>query len=84
MWLMLRRKQRLAKFATQLPDALELISRALRAGHSLGIRHEPGGATRCQPPIAQEFNRVFEAQNLGIPLDDALRVADAIACPTWT
>jgi len=34
-WLLFRRKRRLKKFAAQLSDALELISRALRAGHSL-------------------------------------------------
>jgi tight adherence protein B len=71
-WLMMRRKRRLKAFASQLPDALELISRALRAGHSLAagmdlVRAEMG------PPIAIEFGRVFEEQNLGIPLDDALR-----------
>jgi len=36
MWLIMRRRSRFKKFAKQLPDALELISRALRAGHSLG------------------------------------------------
>ena len=35
MWLIFRRKRRLSKFAKQLPDAMELIARALRAGHSL-------------------------------------------------
>ncbi len=34
-WLLLRRRRRFKQFAKQLPDALELISRALRAGHSL-------------------------------------------------
>src|SRR5262249_12530226 len=34
-WLLFRRKRRLKKFAAQLPEALELIARALRAGHSL-------------------------------------------------
>ena len=34
-WLLMRRKRRLNKFASQLPEALELIARALRAGHSL-------------------------------------------------
>src|SRR5262245_16822845 len=34
-WLLVKRKQRLKKFAAQLPEALELIARALRAGHSL-------------------------------------------------
>lgn len=72
MWLMMRRKRRLKAFASQLPDALELISRALRAGHSLAagmdlVREE------MSAPISIEFGRVFEEQNLGIPLDDALR-----------
>jgi tight adherence protein B len=71
-WLMMRRKKRLKAFAAQLPDALELISRALRAGHSLAagmdlVREE------MAPPISIEFGRVFEEQNLGIPLDEALR-----------
>ncbi|HWC89218.1 MAG TPA: secretion protein, partial [Pirellulales bacterium] len=35
LWLMWRRKRRLKKFGAQMPDALELISRALRSGHSL-------------------------------------------------
>jgi tight adherence protein B len=71
-WLMLRRRKRLNKFAAQLPQALELIARALRAGHSLasGLNLV---ADEMQAPINQEFQRVFEAQNLGVPLEDALR-----------
>jgi tight adherence protein B len=70
-WLIFKRRRRLKKFAVQLPDALELISRALRAGHSLAagfslVNHE------MAEPIAREFGRVFEEQNLGIPLEDAL------------
>jgi tight adherence protein B len=72
LWLMWRRKKRLKAFAAQLPDALELISRALRAGHSLAA-----GFNLVQDempaPIGVEFGRVFEEQNLGIPLDEALR-----------
>jgi tight adherence protein B len=71
MWLLMRRKRRLGLFAKQLPDALELISRALRAGHSLG-----SGFSLVQDemrdPIGKEFGRVFEEQNLGIPMEDAL------------
>jgi tight adherence protein B len=54
-----------------LPDALELISRALRAGHSLasGISLV---AEEMRAPINKEFNRVFEEQNLGIPLETSL------------
>lgn len=70
-WLMFRRQRRFKKFAAQLPDALELISRALRAGHSLAA-----GFNLVQDempaPIGAEFGRVFEEQNFGIPMDEAL------------
>ncbi|MGE0607544.1 MAG: type II secretion system F family protein [Pirellulales bacterium] len=71
-WLVMRRKRRLAKFAAQLPGALELISRALRAGHSLGSGMKLV-ADESQPPIAKEFSKVFESQNLGISMDDSLK-----------
>jgi tight adherence protein B len=70
-WLILRRRKRLRKFAKQLPDALELIARALRAGHSLAAGFHLV-ADEMTDPIAGEFNRVFEEQNLGIPMDQAL------------
>lgn len=65
------RKRRIGAFAKQLPDALELISRALRSGHSLasGINLV---ADEMSQPIAGEFNRCYEEQNLGIPLEEAL------------
>jgi tight adherence protein B len=70
-WLMFRRKRRLAKFAAQLPEALELVARALRAGHSLaaGFRLV---SSEMSEPIGSEFGRVFEEQNLGIPFEEAL------------
>ena len=70
-WLLHRRRRRFKVFASQLPDALELISRALRAGHSLGAGFQLV-STECNDPIAKEFGRVFEEQNLGIPLAEAL------------
>jgi tight adherence protein B len=70
-YLLFRRGRRFKAFAAQLPDALELIARALRAGHSLAA-----GFNLCAhemtAPISKEFSRVFEEQNLGIPLEDAL------------
>ncbi len=71
-WLKMRRARRFGKFAKQLPDSLELVARALRAGHSLqaGFHLVAGEAA---DPIATEFQRVYEEQNLGIPLDEALR-----------
>jgi tight adherence protein B len=70
-WLMFKRKRRLKKFAAQLPEALELVARALRAGHSLaaGFRLV---ASEMSDPIGSEFNRVFEEQNLGLPFEEAL------------
>ncbi len=70
-WLLFKRKRRLAKFASQLPGALELIARALRAGHSLAAGFNLV-AQEVADPIGGEFSRTFEEQNLGKPLEEAL------------
>jgi len=70
-WLILRRRRRLRAFAVQLPDALELMARALRAGHSLAAGFNLV-ADEMTLPISKEFGRVFEEQNLGVTLEDAL------------
>ena len=70
-WCFFKRKWRFAAFQKQLPDALELISRALRAGHSLAAGFKLV-ADETTPPLGKEFCRVYEEQNLGIPLDEAL------------
>jgi tight adherence protein B len=72
LWLILRRRRRLRRFAKQLPDALELMARALRAGHSLSAGFHLV-AEEMAEPISVEFNRVHEEQNLGIAMDDALQ-----------
>lgn len=71
-WLALRKRKRRKAFIAQMPDALELIGRALRAGHGLasGLGMV---AEEMPPPISFEFGRVFEEQNLGIPIEEALR-----------
>ena len=71
MWLLMRRKRRLNKFAAQLPEALELVARALRAGHSLAAGFNLV-AQEMSAPIATEFQRAYEEQNLGKPLEEAL------------
>lgn len=71
-WLLNKRRVRLKKFSSQLSDALELVARALRAGHSLAAGMHVV-AQEMPSPIAEEFSRVYEEQNLGIPLDDALK-----------
>lgn len=78
LWLFQRKQKRMAKFLEMMPEAVELISRALRAGHGLasGLRLV---AEEMKGPIAEEFGRVFEEQNLGIPIEMSLRgLADRI------
>ncbi len=70
-WVLFRRRKRLKLFAAQLPDALEMLSRALRAGQSLAFGFNMVG-NEMGAPIGKEFNRVFEEQNLGIPLEESL------------
>src|SRR3954451_8954833 len=78
LWLQKRKKNRIKKFVAAMPEAVELIGRALRAGHGLasGLNLV---AEEMKGPIADEFNRVFEEQNLGIPIELSLRnMADRI------
>ena len=72
LWLFWKRKSRLDKFAAQLPDSMELVARALRAGHSLAAGMHVV-AEEMPEPVSREFGRVYEEQNLGIPLEEALR-----------
>jgi len=72
LWLYNKRRVRLKKFAAQLSDALELVARALRAGHSLAAGMHVV-AEEMPSPIADEFGRVFEEQNLGIPIEDSMK-----------
>ncbi len=70
-WLSFRRSRRFKRFEKQLPDALELMSRALRSGHSLASGLSVV-ATEMPAPISTEFHNCYEEQNLGIPIDKAL------------
>ena len=71
-WLLNKRRARLKTFSSQLSDALELVARALRAGHSLAAGMHVV-AEEMPSPIAEEFGRVYEEQNLGVTLEDALK-----------
>ena len=72
LWMLWRRRARFKKFAKQLPDALELVGRALRSGHSLASGMSVV-VTEMPAPISTEFGNVYEAQNLGIPIEQAMR-----------
>ena len=72
------RKRRLDAFEAGLPEAIDLLGRAIRAGHPLssGLKMV---ADETQEPIAGEFRRTFEEQRFGLPFDDAIvAMADRI------
>lgn len=72
LYLMKKRTARLKKFVNQLPDVFELLTQALRAGHSLASGMQLV-AKEMPDPAGTEFGRVFHEQNLGLKVEDALR-----------
>lgn len=66
-----KRKKRLNAFLGQLPDALELMSRALQAGHAFAESLHMI-STEMPEPVATEFRKTYEEQNLGLSLKLAL------------
>jgi tight adherence protein B len=66
------RGQRMLKFEEQFPEAIDLLSRALRAGHALttGLSMV---AEEMPAPIAAEFQTLYDQQNFGLSLSQALR-----------
>ncbi len=72
-WGLLRfqKSRRLNKFALALPDAIELMARALRAGHSMGSAVEIV-AEQTVAPLDVEFSIVSQQQKFGIPFRDAI------------
>ena len=71
-WVWWKRRSRMKQFAAQLPDAMSLIARALRSGHSLASAMSVI-VDEMPAPISVEFGMAFEEQNLGIPIERALR-----------
>ena len=65
------RSQRLAKLERQLPDTLDLLTRALRAGHAFSSALKMAGEEMAQP-IAGEFSTVHDEVNFGVSLQQAL------------
>jgi len=65
------RRRRLRKFEEHFPEALDLLGRAVRAGHAFTTGLEMI-AKESAEPVAGEFRTAFEEQNFGLPLRDAL------------
>ena len=69
--LLRKRSVRMRRFEEQFPEALDTLSRAIKAGHAfttaMGMVAEEG-----QDPIGPEFRKTYDEQNFGLPLKDAL------------
>lgn len=66
-----KRRRRLGQFEERFPEALDLLGRAVRAGHAFTTGLEMIGK-EAPEPLAGEFRTTFEEQNFGLPLRDAL------------
>ena len=70
-FLRFKRTRRLRAFEEAFPEGLDLISRALKAGHAFatGLKMV---ADEMPEPVGPEFRKTFDEQNFGLPLKDAL------------
>lgn len=66
-----RRNKRLARFEEQFPGAVDLLGRAIRAGHPLSAALKMV-ADEVADPVAGEFRAVFEEQRFGLPFTESL------------
>jgi len=70
-WLARRRDARMRLFEAQIPEALDLMGRAMRAGHAFSTVVKMVGE-EMQEPIGQEFRTLFDEMNYGVPQSEAL------------
>jgi len=80
LYLLILKRKRTEKFKRQLPEALDLMSRALRAGHAFtnGLKL---AADEFDDPLGPEFSEVLDEINFGVSVPDALRnLAKRIDC----
>jgi tight adherence protein B len=74
-----RRNKRLGAFEEMLPEAIDLLGRAIRAGHPLSAGMKMV-ADETKEPIAGEFRRTHEEHRFGLPFEDALlAMADRVS-----
>ncbi len=69
--LLRRKRRRVAAFEAGFPDAIDLLARAIRAGHAFSTGFQMV-AEECPGPVGEEFRRCFEEQKFGLPLKDSL------------
>ena len=66
-----KRNMRFNRFNELLPEAIDLLTRALRAGHSINAAIEMV-SREIPDPVGTEFRRTFEEQNFGLPMREAM------------
>lgn len=71
MHIKMRRKRRFKEFERQLPEALDLMARALRAGHAFSVGMKMVG-DEFSEPIGPEFSRTVEEISFGIDVPEAM------------
>ncbi|MBW8828533.1 MAG: type II secretion system F family protein [Burkholderiales bacterium] len=77
-WLGRKRTQRLRLFERQIPEALDLMGRALRAGHAFPTGVKMVG-DEMPEPIAKDFRMLYDETNFGMSQNEALmRLADRV------
>lgn len=70
-FIFVKRNMRFDRFNELLPEAIDLLTRALKAGHSINAAIEM--VSREVPdPVGTEFRRTFEEQNFGLPMREAM------------
>jgi tight adherence protein B len=67
-----QRKRRLLQFEEQFPEAIDLLARALRAGHAFTTGLDMVG-TEMPDPVGAEFRLMYDRQNFGMPVPESLR-----------
>jgi tight adherence protein B len=70
-YVLFRRSRRFHKFEELFPEAIDLLARAVRAGHSFMTALELI-SNEIAAPVGPEFRKLFEEQKFGLPLRDAL------------
>lgn len=75
-----KKQRRMAKFQSQLPEALDMIARSMRAGHAFttGMRL---AADEFEDPLGPEFHHALDEINFGVSVPDALNnLVDRVDC----
>ncbi len=81
LYLFRRKKWRLQQFEKQLPDALDLVTRAMQAGHTFMIGIKMVG-DEFSEPIGTEFDKTLEEMNFGVSVPEALLgLSERVDCP---